>query len=197
MCGSGVSSARAGSTMNCELCSSLIQKELDGEISPAELGRLETHVSGCGDCRSERAAYLAIDQVLGEAPLVRGPAWMADAVMGDVARRRAVRRFVEPLVFGASAGAATVATAFALGRYLSPETRQILSEGISRSFRPVTDLFAPVAESLPVADVGAAGGPGLHGVVWGLAAVAVAVLAIVALRSSRQLICELRETTSA
>ncbi len=183
--------------MNCELCRSLIQKELDEEISPAESGRLEMHVSGCGDCRSERAAYLAIDQVLGETPLVRGPAWMADAVMGEVARRRAVRRFVEPLVVGASAGTATVATAFALTRYLSPETRQALSEGVARSFHSVVGLFGPVAESLPAADLATAGGPGLHGVVWGFAAVAVAVLALVALRSSRQLICELRETTSA
>ena len=183
--------------MNCELCRSLIQKELDGEISPAELDRLGAHVSGCDDCRSERAAYLAIDQVLGEAPVVRGPAWMADAVMGEVARRRSVRRFVEPLVIGASAGAATVAAAFALSRYLSPETRQTLSEGIVRSFRPVTDLIAPLAERMPGAEAGAGGGPGLHGVVWGLAAVAIAVLAIVALRSSRQLICELREVPSA
>jgi len=183
--------------MNCELCRSLIQKELDGEISPAELGRLETHVSNCGDCRSERAAYLAIDQVLGEAPLVRGPAWMADAVLGEVARRRAVRRFVEPLVIGASAGTAAIATAFALTRYLSPETRQALNDGIARSFQSATGLFAPVAESLPAADVATAGGAGLLGVLWGLATVAVAVLAVVALRSSRQLMCELRETQSA
>ncbi len=182
--------------MNCELCRSLIQKELDGEISATELGGLESHVSSCEDCRSERAAYLAIDQILGEAPLVRGPAWMADAVIGEIAKRRSARRFVEPLVIGASAGAATVATAFALTRYLSPETRQTLSETVARSFRPVADLLAAVAERVPGAEVAAAGGPGLHGVVWGLAVVAVAVLAFVALRSSRQLVCELRETPS-
>ena len=116
----------------------------------------------------------------------------------DLAERcTAVRRFVEPLAIGASAGTATVAMAFALTRYLSPETRLALSEGIARSFQSVTGLFTPVAESLPAPNLVAPGGPGLHGVIWGLGVVAVAALAVVALKSSRQLMCELRETPSA
>lgn len=43
--------------MTHEQCQEFIQRELDHDLSPAELQQLEDHVQSCPDCRQEREAY--------------------------------------------------------------------------------------------------------------------------------------------
>lgn len=59
--------------MRCQTARRWITTDLAGELPAGRAGRLARHVERCEGCRRERAAYTALDRLLGKLPLEASP----------------------------------------------------------------------------------------------------------------------------
>lgn len=95
--------------MDCEQASELMSLRLDGELSPAEVGRLGVHLEGCAACRKTWAAMQRVSLLFVEAPLMSPPEDFTSRVMSRLAQRQARKAPVwGALVLLLGAGALTL-----------------------------------------------------------------------------------------
>ncbi|HTY07254.1 MAG TPA: zf-HC2 domain-containing protein [Gemmatimonadales bacterium] len=125
---------------------------LDGELSPVERGRLESHLADCAPCRErlaqERSLIESAERLLA---LAAPPATGRD--LRGVPRRRL--RFLVPGVWAAS-----LAAAFLIGRTLFVSDRQFAPpRAPAEALAPVPSAAAPAVSAAPAAGKRAASPP--------------------------------------
>jgi anti-sigma factor RsiW len=175
--------------MNCEHIRESMQDEIDGALS-AEFSRaLREHLSSCDSCRVEFEAFEALDEALAARPLDRAPRWLPDAVLTEIGRRVSTRERIERVVISTGVPAGIVSIALGVRAVVvNTGSGEAVSNAASRLTGPLGEAVAPLIES-PGLSVAWLSDPGAQGVVWALAAAALAFLAITALRfSSRHLL---------
>ena len=88
--------------MKCAKYEKLIDQYLSGDLSPADRGRLESHLKNCGSCRELAARFQALDAMLDQASewKVEPPPWLLEKVMANLPARPASAfwswRFLHP-----------------------------------------------------------------------------------------------------
>ena len=180
------------SAVRCEEIRELYDDGLDGRLDAQRAAALQAHLASCADCRREFAVLRSIDRVLSTEACVSAPPRFVPSTMAVIRRDEARRRLFERVglwAAGATAGGFTVASIIRATRSSS------VGERISGAAAGVLD--AVPQPSLP--DVETPGlvvqmlqSPGVLAVLWTLAAVGAAFMAVQLLRTSRQLACELR-----
>jgi len=196
--------------VDCTAAERLIQKELDALVlgdddrfgAPAQLSgdeafALDEHCAACSECQGLRTELRSIDAALAATALERAPAWLPTAVMREIARPAAARRF-EPVVvtvgsvLGTVAAVTTLVRTGALSGVAGPIGRfsAVLNswfDGIVSATTSAPGVEA-VQNSVPV---GVA-----TGFVWTIVAVGAAFLAVSAYRLSKELSLDPRRAFS-
>lgn len=180
-----------GAGVNCEETRGLIQDELDGLLTAELSVHLRAHLASCPSCAAEFEVLLAIDLALAGETLARAPRGLADAVLSEVGRRASSRGLVERIATAAGVPAGLVSVGLAIRAVVIARgaSGATLGEAVSRSLDTARDAMASFA--------GTAGfsaswslDPGAQGILWALAAAALSLLALTALRISRQHVLE-------
>lgn len=187
--------------MDCTAAEWHIQRELDtmvlgdddrfgapAKLTGAETRALDEHCAVCPDCADLRVELRAIDAALAANAVEKAPAWLATAVMREVSRPAATGRF-EPAVvtvgavLGSIATVTTLVRTGALAGVAGPIGR------FSSSVNIWIDRLTSAATTSPGVEVVRSFQPGdvAVGVIWALAAVSAAFLAVSALRLSKEL----------
>lgn len=181
--------------MDCRTAEDLIQSELDAAI--ASDSALAEHCASCPDCASLREALRSIDAALAATAVDKAPAWLATAVMNEIARPVDARR-LEPAVVtvGSVLGSVAVVTTLirtgALAGVTGPVGRFI---SVANAW---FDSLASAATTSPGVEAVRTFQPGdvAVGVIWALAAVGAAFLAVSALRLSKEFSLDRRRVLS-
>ncbi|WP_036746041.1 anti-sigma factor family protein [Paenibacillus sp. UNC451MF] len=63
-----------------------LQRFLNNACSELELKKIGRHIQGCPDCRTRLRAYLEMESLLDEMPLLQAPEDIEDKVMGAIGR---------------------------------------------------------------------------------------------------------------
>ena len=181
--------------MTCEQARSLIQDKVDGLVGEADSTALTLHLDRCAACRDELRALLAIDAVLRDPAVADAPSWLSDAVVDEIGRRAAARRRIGRIAVGAGAPAAAAGATAALRYLLGPEAgsalRARLAEVAAGVWQPVSETLSAAARP-PGFATSWSQNPGVQGFVLAMAAASLALLAVIALRLSKQLTLESR-----
>lgn len=125
--------------MACKEFEELIQRDIDGEILPADRAKVQQHVAACSPCRTDRDAYMRIDESLKRSSSPAAPRrdFAAEAIARatslQVTAPRRIRRPVSPVVW-AGFGIAGVAAVLGLIAWLlwlgaQPDSRS--DEGVA------------------------------------------------------------------
>lgn len=180
--------------MTCEEARTLIQDKVDGLLTAADSAVLDGHLETCTGCGAELEALLAIDAALDGATLVPAPRWLPDAVADEIHRRASVRARIERTAIGAGSVAAAAGVAVAIRSLVAPSGGAAgarLADAAARSWQPVGETLG-AATRAPGFLTSLSQNPGVQGFVLALAAAALALLAVLALRLSKQLSLEWR-----
>ena len=172
--------------MTCEEARNLIQDKVDGLLSEADSGLLGRHLGQCSRCRAELVELLAIDSVLADSAVIPAPRWLPDAVAAEIRRGAAARTIIERIVIGVGAPAAAAAAVAALRPLTASE-----AEMVARVWGPLSENLAGTTRT-PGFSTWWSQNPSVQGFVLALSVAALALLAIVALKLSRQLTLEWR-----
>lgn len=106
----------------------LLMRWLDGEVSPAERARAESHVAACSPCARELRAYRAVFRGVAHLPTRRAPLGLSARItQAALADRRARRRFRFLEALGSVYAASAVVVLIGLG--LSPWRDDLLAGG--------------------------------------------------------------------
>lgn len=70
-----------------------LQRFLNNSCSELELKKIGRHIQGCPDCRTRLRAYLDMEALLNEMPLLQAPAGLEDKVMGAIGMESAEHSF--------------------------------------------------------------------------------------------------------
>lgn len=178
--------------MRCEEFQELMQREVDGLLSSADAARLEAHLASCAFCRRELELLRGVDAALREESLVEAPSGLVPATMALIAEREARRRMTERVVlWGAGATAGGFAVASLVRAVRNADVGERFTTAVNRTLTALPQPPLPDVET-PGLIQRAMENPGVLGVLWTLAVVGAAFLAVVLLRASRQLSLEWR-----
>ncbi len=191
--------------MDCRKAEALIQMELDRALAgdddrfsttvdSSEMALLDDHIGGCPRCAALRRGFVAIDAALRSAPIEKAPVWLAAAVMSEIAETSTARRFTVPLglyttVAVGVAGAVLVLVRSGTGQ-VAGRALGVLSNALSSLLGSAQDAITSsagfqTAQASQMGDVA-------FGILCGLVAVSVASIAILGLRTARELTHELQ-----
>ena len=119
---------------------------------------------------------------------------MADAVLEGISQQRRRRRVVETVVISGASIVATAAAVAGIARVVDRDSIESSGQSLIGSLvvgiRAATDAAAAYLTRVPGAESLSLDQPVVVGVAWALATAAAVVLAIGALRASRQLAAE-------
>lgn len=181
--------------VTCQEARIFIHDSIDGLLTEADSKLLEGHLGRCPCCRAELAELSAIDAALAGVRITPAPRWLSDAVAAEIDRRAVTRRIVERIAFGVGAPAAAVAAVVALRPLAAPgggsATTARLAGALARVWSPLDNGLAAMTRS-PGFSTSWSQNPGVQGFVLALAVASLALLAVVALRLSKQLTIECR-----
>ncbi len=93
--------------MKCEDARYLFDLAIDGTLDSGRANGLAKHLEDCERCTREYELLCRVDHALDSLRVERAPAWLTEAVMKSIARRRAlerVTRITAPLIAAASIG---------------------------------------------------------------------------------------------
>jgi predicted anti-sigma-YlaC factor YlaD len=176
--------------MDCAKARELMDDALDGTIASSDLALLSDHLGGCERCREEMALARSIDRVLGAEIPARAPAWLGVAVSRAIVRREETLRLVQTSLVTAGIASAIVGTWLALRTTLAGVDLSGVEGGAGRLFAPVAARLSALSTPTPGLPTSWSGNPGVFGVALALAAVSTAFIAVMALRSAKELVHE-------
>jgi len=178
--------------MDCVGARTLIELELEGALGASAARELEEHLVQCRGCAALRAELTAIDRVLFDHRFERAPDGLAAAVQALVARRGARRRVPEPVVIAAASAIGAAGAAYGIARAFGAGLAGRLSQWISGLLDGLRVGAEPVAARVPGLHAGLWDNPAAAGVLFALAAAALAFLVVVLVRFPRQMSVEWR-----
>jgi len=178
--------------VRCSDARELIEARIDGVLDAVRERELRSHLASCPECRHAHAVLSAIDSALDEVSVSQAPPWLVGSTMSAIARRESSRETLERVLLwaaGLTAGGFGVASVIRAVRIATVGTA--LTEAASRTAAAFPQPAVPNVET-PGLLQQLAESPSVAGVLWALAIVGAAFLAIQFLRTSRQLALELR-----
>jgi len=152
---------------------------IDGVIEPGREERLLRHLGSCEDCRAEYELLCRLDTILAESSVERAPARLVDAVVEEVSLHARRLQVLERVWVLAGVPIGLVSVGVAVRAVITAE------RGLGTTAAgALSGLSAPLVEGLSARVVDF--GPDVQGVIWALAAAALSLLAVTALRLSRE-----------
>jgi len=176
--------------MDCAKARELMDDALDGTIASSDLALLSDHLGECERCREEMALSRSIDRALvGELP-ARAPAWLGVSVSRAIARREETQGLIQTALVTAGIASAIVGTWLALRTALAGVDLSRVENGVGRMLAPVAAKASVLSTLTPGLPTSWSGNPGVFGVGLALAAASAAFIAVMSLRSAKELVHE-------
>jgi hypothetical protein len=177
--------------MDCETARRLVELELEGSLNAEGARALNEHALGCPGCAVLRAELLAIDRILSDERLERGPEGLASVVLARIARSEG-RRLPEPVVVAIAATVGLGGALYGIARTLGAGPGSQMGQWLRGVLDGVGAGAASLASRVPGLDAGLWDDPAAAGVLAALAVAGLVFLVVVLVRFPKQMTVEWR-----